>query len=158
VILLNKFSLTIKEYHMKILLYFLSAIILIVSCDSRPTLSERETFIQKVDAFQFLSDYHHQLHIMIGEEEGNGDKAFQEFLGAIKKLDNPELVPVVSSLNRIKEFSVASEAIMKLDYLVDYYQSGLSLQVEAILRGYGYLRAFPIDSALIIYNKLHSES
>ena len=105
---------------MKILLYFLSAFILIVSCDSSSTLSERETFIQKVDAFQFLSDYHHQLHIMIGEEEGNGDKAFQEFLGAIKKLDNPELVPVVSSLNRIKEFSVASEAIMKLDYLVDF--------------------------------------
>ena len=143
---------------MKILLYFLSAFILIVSCDSSSTLSERETFIQKVDAFQFLSDYHHQLHIMIGEEEGNGDKAFQEFLGAIKKLDNPELVPVVSSLNRIKKFSVASEAIMELDYLVDYYQSGLSLQVEAILRGYGYLRTFPIDSALIIYNKLHSES
>ena len=142
---------------MKILLYFLSTIILIVSCDSRPTLSERETFIQKVDAFQFLSDYHHQLHIMIGEEEGNGDKAFQEFLGAIKKLDNPELVPVVSSLNRIKEFSVASEAIMKLDYLVDYYQSGLSLQVEAILRGYGYLKTFPIDSALIIYDRLDAE-
>ena len=142
---------------MKILLYFLSTIILIVSCDSRPTLSERETFIQKVDAFQFLSDYHHQLHIMIGEEEGNGDKAFQEFLGAIKKLDNPELVPVVSSLNRIKKFSVASEAIMELDYLVDYYQSGLSLQVEAILRGYGYLKTFPIDSALIIYDRLDAE-
>ena len=142
---------------MKILLYFLSAIILIVSCDSSSTLSERETFIQKVDAFQFLSDYHHQLHIMIGEEEGNGDKAFQEFLGAIKKLDNPELVPVVSSLNRIKEFSVASEDIMKLDYLVDYYQSGLSLQVEAILRGYGYLKTFPIDSALIIYDRLDAE-
>lgn len=142
---------------MKILLYFLSAFILIVSCDSSSTLSERETFIQKVDAFQFLSDYHHQLHIMIGEEEGNGDKAFQEFLGAIKKIDNPELVPVVSSLNRIKEFSVASEAIMKLDYLVDYYQSGLSLQVEAILRGYGYLKTFPIDSALIIYDRLDAE-
>ena len=142
---------------MKILLYFLSAFILFVSCDSSSTLSERETFIQKVDAFQFLSDYHHQLHIMIGEEEGNGDKAFQEFLGAIKKLDNPELVPVVSSLNRIKEFSVASEAIMKLDYLVDYYQSGLSLQVEAILRGYGYLKTFPIDSALIIYDRLDAE-
>ena len=143
---------------MKILLYFLSAFILIVSCDSSSTLSERETFIQKVDAFQFLSDYHHQLHIMIGEEEGNGDKAFQEFLGAIKKLDNPELVPVVSSFNRIKEFSVASESVMELDYLIDYYQSGLSLQVEAILRGYGYLKIFPIDSALIIYDKLDSES
>ena len=63
----------------------------------------------------------------------------------------------MSSLNRIKEFSVASEAIMKLDYLVDYYQSGLSLQVEAILRGYGYLKTFPIDSALIIYDRLDAE-
>ena len=89
---------------------------------------------------------------MIGEEEGNGDKAFQEFSGAISKLDNPELVPVVSSLNRIKEFSIASESVMELDYLIDYYQSGLSLQVEAILRGYGYLKTFPIDSALIIYD------
>ena len=142
---------------MKILLYFLSITILTVSCDSRSAISERDTFIQKVDAFQFLSDYHHQLHIMIGEEEGNGDKAFQEFLGAIKKLDNPELVPVLSSLNRIKEFSVASKDIMKLDYLVDYYQSGLSLQVEAILRGYGYLKTFPIDSALIIYDRLDAE-
>ena len=43
---------------------------------------------------------------------------------------------------------------MKLDYLVDYYQSGLSLQVEAILRGNGYLKTFPLDSALTIYNRL----
>ena len=46
---------------------------------------------------------------------------------------------------------------MELDYLVDYYQSGLSLQVEAILRGYGYLKTFPIDSALIIYDRLDAE-
>jgi len=143
---------------MKILLYFLSITILTVSCDSRSTLSERETFIQKVDAFQFLSDYHHQLHIMIGEDGGDGDRAFQEFSDALSKLDNPELIPVVSSFNRIKEFSVASESVMELDYLIDYYQSGLSLQVEAILRGYGYLKTFPIDSALIIYDKLDFES
>ena len=53
---------------------------------------------------------------------------------------------------------MASEPVMELDYLIDYYQSGLSLQVEAILRGYGYLKTFPIDSALIIYDKLDSES
>ena len=61
------------------------------------------------------------------------------------------------TFNRIKEFSIASESVMELDYLIDYYQSGLSLQVEAILRGYGYLKTFPIDSALIIYDKLESE-
>jgi len=143
---------------MKILLYFLSTIILIVSCDSRSTLSGREIFIQKVEAFQFLSDYHHQLHVMIGEDEGDGGQAFQEFSDALSKFDNPELVPVISSFNRIKEFSIASQSVMELDYLIDYYQSGLSLQVEAILRGYGYLKTFPIDSALIIYDKLQSES
>ena len=136
----------------------LGGLFVFISCTNPTILEEREIFVQKVEAFQFLSDYHHQLHIMIGEEEGNGDKAFQEFLGAIKKLDNPELVPVVSSFNRIKEFSIASEPVMELDYLIDYYQSGLSLQIEAILRGYGYLKTLPIDSALIIYDKLESES
>ena len=136
----------------------LGVLFVFVSCTNPITLTEREIFVQKVEAFQFLSDYHHQLHIMIGEDEGSGDKAFQEFSDALSKLDNPELVPVVSSFNRIKEFSVASESVMELDYLIDYYQSGLSLQVEAILRGYGYLKTFPIDSALIIYDKLESES
>ena len=139
---------------MKILLYFLSAFILIVSCDSRPTLSERDTFIQKIEAFQFLSEYHHQLHIMIGEDEGDGEKAFQEFSDALNNLDNPELVPVKASFNRIKEFSIASDNVMKLDYLIDYYQSGLSIQVEAILRGKGYFETFPLDSVFIIYDSL----
>ncbi len=137
---------------------FLGVLFVFVSCTNPITLTEREIFVQKVEAFQFLSDYHHQLHIMIGEDEGNGNRAFQEFSDALSKLDNPELVPIVSSFNRIKEFSVASESVMELDYLIDYYQSGLSLQVEAILRGYGYLKTFPIDSALIIYDKLDSES
>ena len=129
-----------------------------ISCTNPTILEEREIFVQKAEAFQFLSDYHHQLHIMIGEDDGDGDRAFQEFSDALSKLDNPELVPVVTSFNRIKEFSIASEPVMELDYLIDYYQSGLSLQIEAILRGYGYLKTFPIDSALIIYDKLDSES
>ena len=137
---------------------FFGGLFVFISCTNPTIFEEREIFVQKVEAFQFLSDYHHQLHIMIGEDDGNGDRAFQEFSDALSKLDNPELVPVVSSFNRIKEFSIASESVMELDYLIDYYQSGLSLQVEAILRGYGYLKTFPIDSALIIYDKLDSES
>ena len=138
--------------------FFLGGLFVFISCTNPNILEEREIFVQKVEAFQFLSDYHHQLHIMIGEDDGDGDRAFQEFSDALSKLDNPELVPVVTSFNRIKEFSIASESVMELDYLIDYYQSGLSLQVEAILRGYGYLKTFPIDSALIIYDKLDSES
>jgi len=45
-----------------------------------------------------------------------------------------------------------------LDYLIGYFQSGLSLQVEAILRGHGYLKTFPIDSALFFYDSLQADS
>ena len=95
---------------------------------------------------------------MIGEEEGDGNQAFNEFSSAIRKFNNPELISVVSSFERIKRFSIASEAVMRLDYLIDYYQSGLSFQVEAILRGHGYLKTFPIDSALFIYDKLQADT
>jgi len=127
-------------------------------CRNKNFVSERECFVQKLEALKFLSDYHHQLHIMIGEDEGDGDLAFKEFSDAIGKIRNVELVPVVNSFNRVKEFSIASEAVMKLDHLIDYYQSGLSLQVEAVLRGYGYFDTFPIDSALFIYDRLQNES
>ena len=116
--------------------------------------TDRTIFIQKLDALKFLSEYHDQLHVMIGEEEGDADKAFKEFSSALRKNNNSELIPVREALGKIKSFSVSSEEVMKLDYLVDYYQSGLSLQVEAILRGNGYLKTFPLDSALIIYNRL----
>ena len=142
----------------KIILYFFAVIFFWVSCESKTSFSERDTFIQKIEAFQFLSEYHHQLHIMIGEDDGDANKAFLEFSNALKNLDNPELVLVLASFNRINEFSVASESVMKLDYMIDYYQSGLSLQVEAVLRGYGYFDTFPIDSALFIYDRLQNES
>ena len=123
-------------------------------CDKHIQDTDRTIFIQKLDALKFLSEYHDQLHVMIGEEEGDADKAFEEFSIALRKNNNSELIPVREALGKIKSFSVFSEEVMKLDYLVDYYQSGLSLQVEAILRGNGYLKTFPLDSALIIYNRL----
>ena len=116
--------------------------------------TDRTIFIQKLDALKFLSEYHDQLHVMIGEEGGDADKAFEEFSSALRKNNNSELIPVREALGKIKSFSKGSDEVMKLDYLVDYYQSGLSLQVEAILRGNGYLKTFPLDSALAIYNRL----
>ena len=129
-------------------------IVLFIGCSNHGSMNEKDILIQKLDALQFLSEYHHQLHIMIGEEEGDGDKAFDEFAEAIHNSENPELVPIVSAFNRIKTFSIASDPVMKLDYLIDYYQSGVSLQVESILRGYGYLKTFPLDSVLFIYDRL----
>ena len=134
--------------------FFPIALFFFLGCNNHILDTDRSIFIQKLDALKFLSEYHDQLHIMIGEEEGDADKAFKEFSSAIKKNNNSELIPVREALGKIKSFSVSSDEVMKLDYLVDYYQSGLSLQVEAILRGNGYLKTFPLDSALIIYNRL----
>ena len=135
---------------------FLVSLLIFFGCVIKNFVSERDSFDQKLEALKFLSDYHHQLHIMIGEEEGDGAQAFNEFSSAINKFNNPELIPVVSSFERINRFSVASKSVMRLDYLIDYYQSGLSLQIEAILRGHGYLETFPIDSAAFIYDKLQA--
>ena len=132
---------------------FVIALFFLFGCDKHIQDTDRTIFIQKLDALKFLSEYHDQLHVMIGEEEGDADKAFEEFSSALRKNNNSELIPVREALAKIKSFSVSSDEVMKLDYLVDYYQSGLSLQVEAILRGNGYLKTFPLDSALTIYNR-----
>tara|TARA_B100001109_G_C18551059_1_gene329683 strand:+ start:108 stop:530 length:423 start_codon:yes stop_codon:yes gene_type:complete len=134
--------------------FFPIALFFFLGCNNHVLDTDRSIFIQKLDALKFLSEYHDQLHVMIGEEEGDADKAFKEFSNALRKNNNSELIPVREALGKIKSFSVSSDKVMKLDYLVDYYQSGLSLQVEAILRGNGYLKTFPLDSALIIYNRL----
>ena len=143
---------------MRSFLIFNILLVSLVGCGINNSFSERDSFVQKLEALKFLSDYHHQLHIMIGEEEGDGNQAFNEFSSAINKFKNPELVPIKTSFDRIESFRIASESVMRLDYLIDYYQSGLSLQIEAILRGHGYLKTFPIDSAVFIYDKLQADS
>ena len=132
---------------------FVIALFFLFGCDKHIQDTDRTIFIQKLDALKFLSEYHDQLHVMIGEEEGDADKAFEEFSSALRKNYNSELIPIREALGKIKSFGVSSDEVIKLDYLVDYYQSGLSLQVEAILRGNGYLKTFPLDSALTIYNR-----
>ena len=111
---------------------------------------------QKLEAFEFLSKYHHQLHIMIGEENGDINKAYKEFKDAINKFKNIELLPVKKAINRIDSNNVNQndDGVKRLDYLVDYYQSGLSMQIEAIFRGYGHLEILDFENAMDIYDKL----
>ena len=132
---------------------FIVLLFFFFGCNKHIQNTDRTVFIQKLDALKFLIEYHDQLHVMIGEEDGDGFKAFKEFANALSINNNIELIPVKEALDKIKFFSVASDEVMNLDFLVDYYQSGLSLQVEAFLRGHGYLKTFPLDSALIIYNR-----
>ena len=82
-------------------------------------------------------------------------EAFDEFIVAIRSSqNNPELIPISNALKRVKTFKIASPEVMKVDYLVDYYQSGLALSIEGIMRGYGILRPLPLDSILSAYDNL----
>ena len=140
---------------MKKLTLIIILLIGVISCVDNKIRNERALFVQKLEAFNFLSRYHHQLHIMIGEDEGDGNQALNQFRQGIISINNFELIPIKKALNKIDYYNgPESENVLKLDYLVDYYQSGLSMQIEAMLRGYGYLNVVPMDSALILYDRV----
>ena len=140
---------------MKKLTLIIIFLIGVISCVDNKIKNERSLFVQKLEAFNFLSRYHHQLHIMIGEDEGDGNQALEQFRQGIISINNLELIPIKKALNKIDYYDgPESENVLKLDYLVDYYQSGLSMQIEAMLRGYGYLNVVPMDSALILYDRV----
>ena len=140
---------------------FSFAIVSLITCSCSANINaidERHILDQKIKAFQFLSKYHHQLHIMIGEEDGDIDNAFNELLAALSSNNNPELIPVKRAANRVNELSTESISVQRLDYLVDYYQSGLSMQIEGVMRGYGYLETFSIEDALTLYDSLKEKN
>ena len=124
------------------------------ACELNQKKDEKDILEQKVEAFIFLSDYHHQLHIMIGEDEGDIMEAYNEFKSAPVLQTNNELIPVKEALERIKVVDPENIDVKQLDYLVDYYQSGLSIQIEAILRGYGYKENFEMNKIMDVYDKL----
>lgn len=137
-------------------IFFLIFSFLVTFCGSDPKMNERTLLQQKLEAFEFLSKYHHQLHIMIGEEKGDINKAYKEFYDAVINFDNIELLPVKKSISRIdpNNLNQNAEGVKRLDYLVDYYQSGLSMQIEAIFRGHGHLDILDFENAMDIYDKI----
>ena len=66
------------------------------------------------------------------------------------------MIPVKISIQKINPNNVnkISESVKRLDYLVDYYQSGLSIQIEAIFRGYGHLEILDFENAMDLYDKI----
>ena len=121
------------------------------SCEKNVKISEGYLIKKKIEAFKFLSDYHHQLHIMIGEEDGDKKKALNEFKSAPVLKNNEELIPIQNALARIDDEMEDFSQVKRLDDLVDYYQSGLSIQIEAILRGYGYKKSLDMDDIYTFY-------
>ena len=73
------------------------------SCEQNVKISEGYLLEKKIEAFKFLSDYHHQLHIMIGEEDGDKNKALNEFKSSPVLKSNDELIPIQNALNRIDD-------------------------------------------------------
>ena len=132
------------------------AILVSPGCTKVEKLQERQILSSKLEAFQFLSNYHDQLHIMIGEEKGDKGRAYDEFRIALLNYENNELIPVKNAFYKIdpNDFSPDHESVKRLDYLVDYYQSGLSLQIEAIMRGHGYLEVLEMNSTLELYDQI----
>ena len=118
--------------------------------------SERSMFIDTVEAFNFLSKHHHELHIMIGEDEGDFKKAYNSFYKYISASSNSRLLPVKNGFFRIKDLKKGSKDVRDFDALVDYYQSGLSLEIEGILKGYGYSDNIEIDKAINIYDEINN--
>lgn len=134
--------------------YLILILLLVGSCDREEIQTEREFFVKKLNAFNLLNDNHELLHIMLGEKKGAGKSAFEEFKSNIQVSNNDELLPIINATNNIIEYSKGNKKIESLDYLVDYYQAGLSMQLESILKGYGVARIVPNDSILIVYDKL----
>ena len=137
-------------------IFFLIFSFLVTFCGSDPKMNERTLLQQQLEAFEFLSKYHHKLHIMIGEEKGDVNKAYKEFYDAVINFDNIELLPVKKSISRIdpNNLNQNAEGVKRLDYLVDYYQSGLSMQIEDIFRGYGHLEILDFKNAMDLYEKI----
>ena len=140
---------------MKNITYLIVTLILF-SCEKDQLMDEKKLLMQKVEAFQFLSNYHHQLHVMIGEEDGDINKAYDEFSYAITNSKNIELIPIKNAFLRINtnNLNPKSDSINQLDYLVDYYQSGLSMQIEGIFRGYGHRESLEMGNIYKLYEKL----
>ena len=82
----------------------------------------------------------------------------RQFKSAPVLQTNIELIPVKEALERIKVVKPENIDMKQLDYLVDYYQSGLSIRIEAILRGYGYKENFENNSTSILSTVLPNSS
>ena len=101
-----------------------------------------------IDAFLFLSDNHDDLHIMMGEYEGSPIESYTNYKKKIySNNNNIYLKPIIFGLNNIivNDDNSLSKADT-FDSLVDYYQMGLQIIIEGILKGYGYSEKMPSNT------------
>ena len=121
---------------------------LLFSCqnnsNSKHNYNNNYNLNELIDTYIFLSDNHELLHIMMGEHEGSPINSYNQYSQKINSLKvNSYLKPILHGLNKIKINNNNLDGAEKFDALVDYYQMGIQLMIEGILRGHGYNKEMP---------------
>ena len=83
----------------------------------------------------------------MGENTGSPIDAYNVYKNKIALLNNNYyLKPILFGLNNITVNNNTLENADKFDALVDYYQMGIQIIIEGILKGYGYQDKMPQNS------------
>ena len=117
--------------------------------DQKNQFNYKKNLNELIDSYVFLSENHDLLHIMMGEHEGSPVDSYQKYKNKITHLNNNFYIkPILLGLSDI---IVSDNNLLinadKFDSLVDYYQIGIQMMIEGILKGYGYVGEIPQNSA-----------
>ena len=132
---------------------FLLVTIIFIGCSPQTSNQQINNFNSKenlnslIDTYLFLSNNHDLLHIMMGEYDGSPIDSYNTYKEKIKELENNLYAqPILSGLNTVTVKNNSLKNADKFDALVDYYQMGLQIMIEGILKGYGYEDEMPQNS------------
>ena len=138
---------------MKIIHYIIILCFLITSCEKQHKSSNIKKYQSEknlnelIDAYIFLSENHDLLHIMMGEYKGSPIEAYNDYTLKINALNyNFYMDPIKHGLKSIIIKNNTLNNADKFDALVDYYQMGIQLIIEGILKGAGYIEKMPSNS------------
>ena len=122
----------------------LTGLIILIGCNKISSdynsFSHKHNLHQLIDSYIFLSETHDLLHIMMGEHEGSPIDSYMQYCNKINIIKNNYYIePILLALDNIKisdnNFLINAD---KFDALVDYYQMGIQMMIEGILKGHGY--------------------
>ena len=125
----------------------LITILIILSC-TQTSFNDKDNLDQMIDAYVFLSENHDLLHIMMGEYAGSPLNSFNNYKNKIILLEeNLYIKPIILGLDNIKINQDSSLANAdRFDSLVDYYQMGIQMMIDGIIKGSSYVGKMPQNS------------
>ena len=109
--------------------------------------NNKQNLNELINAYIFLSENHDLLHIMMGEYEGSPIESYQKYQNKLLPLKNNKYIkPILFGFNNIIIEKNLLKNANKFDALVDYYQMGLQIMINGVLKGYGYSDKLPENS------------